>query len=67
MCTNKDCELDGVVLPKIIWQKLIRTRKALDKAKLVLTDLYDHAVLDGIQEWDVYEALKEITALEQKE
>jgi len=43
------------------------TRKALDKAKLVLTDLYDHAELDGIQEWDVYEALKEITALEQKD
>lgn len=47
--------------------ELERTRKALDKAKLVLANLRDWAELDGIQECDVYEALEQITALEQKE
>jgi transposase-like protein len=51
-----------------LWQELIRTRKALDKAKSVLEDFRDYAELDGIQECDVIEALDEIkTALEQKD
>ena len=67
-CRNDDCKKSYFMYgSKELWQELIRTRKALEKAKLVLVDLRDHAELDGIQEWDVYETLSEITALEQKD
>lgn len=47
--------------------ELERTRKALEKAKVVLANLRDYAELDGMQECDVYEALEQITELEQKD
>ena len=50
-----------------VWEYIERTRKVLKKAKLVLVDLRDHTELDGIQEWEVYETISEITALEQKD
>ncbi len=50
---------------KALWQELIRTRKALDRAKLILKNLLPD--LNGYERLDVEKALAEITALEQKE
>lgn len=44
---------------------LERTRKALDKAKLILKNLLPN--LDGYERLDVEKAINEITALEQKD
>lgn len=67
-CHNPNCnttvEMEGT---EELWAALIRTRKALDKAKSVLKSLLDYADLDGIQEWEVEETIKQITTLEQKD
>ena len=63
--TIKWCYMDDLLA---LETELERTRKALEKAKSVLTNLHDYARLDGFQERDVEEVLSEIkTALEQKD
>lgn len=65
MCRNPNCKHLLGFGTKELWQELIRTRKALDKAKLVLKNLLPD--LDGYERLDVEKALEQITALEQKE
>lgn len=48
-----------------IKSKLERTRKALDRAKLILKNLLPD--LNGYERLDVEKAINEITALEQKD
>ena len=48
-----------------LWQELIRTRKALDKAKWWLKEIVENHRYTPISTAEM--ALKEITALEQKE
>lgn len=55
-----DC---GLCADKELWQRLIRTRKALDRAKLILNNLLPN--LDGYERLDVEKALEQIMALEQ--
>ena len=50
---------------KELWQELIRTRKALDKAKWWLKEIVENHRYTPISTAEM--ALKEITALEQKE
>ena len=50
---------------KAVWQELIRTHKALDRAKLILKNLLPN--LDGYERLDVEKSIKEIKALEQKD
>lgn len=77
ICVNKDCKLDGVVLPKIIWQELIHTRKALDVAVDVLKLMYQgngdpqDIMRYKDNRWTSVrrlckQALEQITALEQR-
>lgn len=65
-CQNWDClKSEGMIGNHVLWQELIRTRKALDVAKLILKNLLPD--LDGYERLDVEKALEQITALEQKE
>lgn len=66
-CENYDCPGTNIewVGSQKIWQELIRTRKALDRAKLILKNLLPN--LDGYERLDVGKALEQITALEQKD
>lgn len=50
-----------------LWQELIRTRKALDVAVDALKKLEEKAYLTEYAQGVVDKALKEITALEQKD
>ena len=50
---------------KAVWQELIRTRKALDKAKWWLHEIVESHRFTPISTAEM--ALKEITGLEQKE
>ena len=50
---------------KELWQELIRTRKALDKAKWWLNEIVENHRYTPISTAEM--ALKEITALEQKD
>lgn len=50
---------------KELWQELIRTRKALDKAKWWLKEIVENHRYTPISTAEM--ALKEITALEQKD
>ena len=45
-------------------QELIRTRKALDRAKLILKNLLPN--LNGYERLDVEKSINEITAIEQR-
>ena len=65
-CQNWDClKSEGMIGNHVLWQELIRTRKALDVAKLILKNLLPD--LDGYERLDVEKALEQITALEQKD
>lgn len=64
-CHNPHCnttlEMEGT---EELWQELIRTRKALDKAKWWLKEIVENHRYTPISTAEM--ALKEITALEQK-
>ena len=65
-CNNPNCIIsDWGGCSKQIITELIRTRKALDRAKLILKNLLPD--LDGYERLDVEKSLAEITALEQKD
>lgn len=65
-CPDLTCKGYYMSATKDMWQELIRTRKALDKAKLILKNLLPY--LDGYERLDVEKALEQIkTALEQKD
>lgn len=59
------CPKCKLVAPNIFWQELIRTRKALDKAKWWLNEIVESHRCTPISTAEI--ALKEITALEQKD
>lgn len=61
-CANPHCTLCG---DKDMWQELIRTRKALDKAKWWLNEIVESHRCTPISTAEM--ALKQITALEQKD
>ena len=56
------CQIGG---KRKLWQELIRTRKALDRAKWWLNEIVENHRYTPISTAEM--ALKEITALEQKE
>lgn len=65
-CNNPKCPImDWGGCSKQIVTELIRTRKALDRAKLILKNLLPN--LDGYERLDVEKSINEITALEQKD
>lgn len=72
-CINEDCEESfDMVGTELLWQKVIdlkqeleRTRKALDKAKWWLNEIVESHRCTPISTAEM--ALKEITALEQKD
>ncbi|MCQ2075952.1 MAG: hypothetical protein MJZ20_02815 [Bacteroidaceae bacterium] len=65
-CENYDCPVTNIkwVGSQKLWQELIRTRKALDKAKWWLNEIVESHRHTPISTAEM--ALKEITALEQK-
>lgn len=72
ICDLQDCcsdwekqALDYMVENISLSGKLERTRKALEKAKLILKNLLPD--LDGYERLDVEKALEQIKALEQKD
>ena len=62
-CYSDNCCVSGGTLDT--WQELIRTRKALDKAKWWLKEIVENHRYTPISTAEM--ALKEITALEQKD
>lgn len=65
-CINEQCQKSVFMFgsPEL-WQELIRTRKALDKAKWWLKEIVENHRYTPISTAEM--ALKEITALEQKD
>ena len=67
-CPNEECvETDMMWGTANMWQELIRTRKALDVAVDALGRILNHATAIDTARCRAEMALKEITALEQKE
>lgn len=66
-CENYDCPRTNIewVGSQKLWQELIRTRKALDKAKWWLNEIVKNHRFTPISTAEM--ALKEITELEQKD
>ena len=65
-CKNTDCLKTNIMYGnELLWQELIRTREALDKAKWWLKEIVESHRCTPISTAEM--ALKEITALEQKE
>ena len=65
-CSNIVCCKGGHYIGNIsMWRDLIRTRKALDRAKLILKNLLPD--LNGYERLDVEKSINEITVLEQKD
>ena len=65
-CPNEQCQKSVFMFgSEELWQELIRTRKALDKAKWWLKEIVESHRYTPISTAEI--ALKEITALEQKE
>lgn len=65
MCRNPNCKHLLGFGTKELWQELIHTRKALDKAKWWLHEIVENHRYTPISTAEM--ALKEITALEQKD
>ena len=71
-CKNKNCPETSIMCgTKALWQELIRTRKALDVAVDALNTIkgkHDpRCAVYHIDEKTAYDALEQITALEQKD
>lgn len=64
-CTDLACKGYFMTATKDMWQELIRTRKALDRAKWWLKEIVENHRYTPISTAEM--ALKEITALEQKD
>ena len=65
-CQNWDClKSEGMIGNHVLWQELIRTCKVLDKAKWWLNEIVESHRCTPISTAEM--ALKEITALEQKD
>jgi hypothetical protein len=65
-CLNEKCTKSTDMWgSEELWQELIRTRKALDKAKWWLNEIVENHRYTPISTAEM--ALKEITALEQKD
>ncbi len=64
-CDNINCNLYHIMGQYTLWQELIHTRKALDKAKWWLHEIVESHRCTPISTAEM--ALKEITALEQKD
>lgn len=65
-CPNEQCQKSVFMFgSKELWQELIRTRKALDKAKWWLNEIVENHRYTPISTAEM--ALKEITALEEKD
>ena len=65
-CINEQCQKSVFMFgSEELWQELIRTRKALEKAKWWLKEIVESHRCTPISTAEM--ALKEITALEQKD
>ena len=64
-CPDVACKGYVMTATKDMWQELIRTRKALDRAKWWLNEIVENHRYTPISTAEM--ALKEITALEQKD
>lgn len=65
ICRNQNCVVCDDPMPQDLLEELIRTRKALDKAKWWLNEIVESHRCTPISTAEM--ALKEITALEQKD